>query len=265
MSMANVRVSSICNGIAVWLAFALLGGCGEDSGKVAMPVNASTPPAATPQNSSTVALNSSGPFFPHGTHRVTGDVVLLGLGPAAAAGAWVSTWVQLANGNGYSYVWSHGGTYIVADEQGRWTSWADLPDAELTILTTHGGHQPCAAIIDSSSKEPVRLEVIPEEAFDTVEPPRPSNAKDPSLTGTVYEMTPEGRKPVSGAMIWIEHGFEIQTARALTGREGRYYVCNLPPEVMVYATKAGYVMANVSPVDTTKGIPLDIEIRREGK
>ena len=229
-----------------------------------LPATGNPPPAATSPTPSPNPAFPSGPTFPTGTQRISGEVLVIGQGSGAAAGAWVNIWVQLANGSGYSYVWSHGGSYVVADAQGQWTSWADLPDAELTILTTHGGHQPCAAIVDSSSKDPIRLEVIPEEAFDTVEPPRPSIARDPSLTGMVYEMTPEGRKPVSGAMIWIEHGFEIQTARALTGREGRYYVCNLPPEVVVYATKAGYVMASVWPVDTSKGVPLDIELRREG-
>jgi len=255
--MTNNSNAACRLGLVFAMALATLAGCGGDSSEDPSPAGGALPSAPPP---SSFPVTSTGPFFPLGTHRVTGDAILVGQGPAA--GAWVNIWVQFPS-SGYSYVWAHGGTYVVADAQGHWTTWADLPDAQLTILTTHGGHQPCAAIVDSRSKEPVRLEVIPDEAFDTVEPPRPSIARDPSLTGTVYEMTPEGRKPVSGAMIWIEHGFEIQTARALTGREGRYYVCNLPEEVAIYATKKGYVMASVWPVDTSKGVPLDIEIRRE--
>jgi hypothetical protein len=259
--MTDNRTLAIRIGIAVGLALFLLSGCGDDSGGSG-PVAAVTAPSVSAPPVTPPVTAPQGPMFPVGAHRVSGEAVMVGQGPIA--GAWVNIWVQLGNGSGYSYVWSHGGSYIVANEQGHWDTWADLPDAELTILTTHGGHQPCAAIADSRSTEPVRLEVIPYEAFDTVEPPRPSNAKDPSLTGIVYEMTPEGRKPVAGAQIWIEHGFEIQTARALTGREGRYYVCNLPPEVMVYATKTGYVTTSIWPVDTTKGLPLDIQLRRDG-
>jgi hypothetical protein len=249
------------SGIVIGIALALLAGCGDDTaGSVPLAAGAAPPVTAPPVAPPVTA--PQGPMFPGGNHRVTGEAILVGQGPIA--GAWVNVWVQLSNGSGYSYVWAHGGSYVVANEQGHWDTWADLPDAELTILTTYGGHQPCAAIVDSRSSEPVRLEVIPFDAFDTVEPPRPSNARDPSLTGTVYEVTPEGRKPVSGAMIWIEHGFEIQTARALTGREGRYYVCNLPPEVVISATKTGYVTTSVWPVNTSKGAPLDIELRREG-
>jgi hypothetical protein len=259
--MTSRSIDSIRGGFAIGLALALmlsLLGCGDDS-ESALPVTGSAP-ATSPSPSPRVAT-SPGPSLPYGTHRISGEALLVGQGPAA--GAWVNVWIQTA-ALGISYVYAHGGTYVVADEQGHWDTWADLPDAELTILTTHGGHQPCAAIVDSRSTDPVRLEVIPFEAFDTIEPPRPPGARDPSLTGMVYETTPAGRKPISGAQIWVEHGFEIQTARALTGREGRYYVCNLPPQVDISVTKSGYVGVSVWSVDTSKGVPLDIEMRRNG-
>ena len=264
--MAKERVSWIRNGLAAGIASVLLAACGEDSADTPVAsATGSTPTAPSPPPPPGASgQNTQGPWFPDGDNRVSGEVLLVGQGPEAAAGAWVNIWVQLRTGSGYSYVWAHNGAYVVADERGQWSSWSDLPDSELTILTTHAGQQPCAAIVDSRSRDPVRLEVIPDIAFDTVEPPRPSNARDPSLTGTVYEMTSEGRKPVSGAKVWVEHGFEIQTARALTGREGRYYVCGLPPEIALSVTKSGYVMATVYPIDTSRSPTLDIELRREG-
>ena len=253
----NRPTHPIPGGIAVALVIAVMTACGEESevdtgpsAGIPIPPPVAAPPPQQPP-----------PTFPAVNFQVAGEVFVLGQGPAA--GAQLHIWVSLNSGGGYSYYWATG-SLPVSDVQGRWMT-GFVPPAQLMIMASHPGSvQPCALIVATNTTEPVRLELIPSEAFASSEPPRPPMARDPSLTGMVYEVTPEGRKPVTGANIWIETGFEVAVAATLTSRDGRYYVCNLPPEVALHATKPGYVTSSTYGIDTSTGIPVDIELRPGG-
>jgi hypothetical protein len=160
-----------------------------------------------------------------------------------------------------------------SDQAGHFVSKA-LPPATLTVRAFGNGIylQPCAAVIRTPSSGVTRIEVFPREAFDTTEALRPLNATEPSFVGTVYEMTPAGRKPVSGAelmvgyddadLYWWFDGPSIAATRS--SLEGHYYFCNLPPNIQIFVEKAGFMNTVVLPGAVSTGVPLDIELRRTG-
>ena len=149
-----------------------------------------------------------------------------------------------------------------------------LPPATLTVRAFAKDNflQPCAAIIRTPGTAVTRIELFTRADFDTLDAPRPTNAMEPTLSGTVYEVTPEGRKPVNGAelivgyddapLYWWFDGPTIANARS--GLEGRYYLCNLPPKIQIFVEKAGFMHTLVLPGADSAGAPLDIELRRTG-
>jgi hypothetical protein len=241
--MTDNRTPAIRNGIAVGLALFLLSGCGEDSGgSIAQPITGTPPPATT------------APAQPTGTSQIAGEV-FSAMGPVVGAG--ISIWAQAPQ---FGQYW-HWNGQLVTDEAGRF-SVSGLADAtKITIKVLDDAYrQPCVANVDASTSQTVRVEVVPVGDFDAIDPPRPLTARDPSLTGTVYEIATGIRKPVGGAQVRILNDADIPIATALTGREGRYYLCDLPTVVVVAADKVRYAPVTVRPVDATKGIPLDIEL-----
>ena len=248
--MADKRVSAIRIGIVVGLACALLG-CGEGSGEsTAQPVNGGQPPAALPP--AVTAPPASQSFGPN---QIAGEV-FSAAGPVAGAG--IVLWVQSPIQGWYL----HRNGQLITDAAGRFSA-AGLEDgAKVTVKVIDDAYkQPCAANVVAGTEETIRVELVPLGAFDLPELPRPVSARDPTLTGTVYEGVLGGNgKPLSGVHIQIDNEPVIAIASAMTDREGRYFFCNLPPEVAIRLGKSGYGPMTVSPVDTTKGIPLDIKL-----
>jgi len=246
--MAENRLSGIRNGIAIGLAFALLGGCGEDSAESpAQPVNGSQPPAAFPP--------SNTPSTSMGTRQISGEV-FAALGPVVGAG--IVIWVQSPV---YGWYW-HRNALLVSDTAGHFTATGIENDAKLIIRVIDDAYkQPCVASIDAGASASVRVEVIPVGAFDAIEAPRPSTTRNPSLAGTVYRGTVTDKAPVSSAEVRIENEAAIPIATTLTDREGHYFFCNLPAQVVLGASKLGYYNTTLRPVDTTTGVPVDIYVR----
>jgi hypothetical protein len=183
------------------------------------------------------------------------------VGPLVGAG--ISLWVDSPV---YGLYWNQY-ALLVTDASGHFSATGLENDAPLIIKILDDAYrQPCASRVDADAGESVRVEIVPVTDFDAIDPPRPSAAGDPSLTGAVYESTPGGRKPVSGVQVSVQFRYwndvALPIATALTGRDGRYYLCNLPQEVVVVADKQGYVPTTIRPVDTTSGVPLDIELRQ---
>jgi hypothetical protein len=192
-----------------------------------------------------------------GPHMVNGLVFDANRGPIADAP--INLWVQLAQ-SGYSYWWARGP--LRSDGTGRYSA-VQLPDSSIALWAAPPGYvQPCAIDIDLRRSVTVDIEVMAEETFDSLSPPRPISAGEPTFTGTIYEDTPSGLQPVPGARVWAEK-FEGASAVTLSDQRGRFFLCKLPPSgIEIIVTKTGYKTKSVYPVDTTRSNTLDIVIEK---
>jgi hypothetical protein len=193
-----------------------------------------------------------------GPHTVRGDVSLFGSGPLGDTA--VNLWVNQPNG-GYAYSYINGP--LRTDANGQFTA-SNLPDSHVALWAV--GLQPCAVTADVRGDTSVTVEVFPVEAFDSTSPPRPQlAATEPAVSGQIYEMTADGRKPVAGAVVWLEETMGITYARTLSDLTGNYFVCNiddLPTNAWLTVEADGFQNISVGPVNSPTDVALDIRLVR---
>ena len=194
------------------------------------------------------------PPFPTGGPNVITSTVLErtrdGTKPLAGARVWA--WVQYSNGNGYS------AGSVSSDADGNYR-FPLLPDAFIVLQTGGDYDQPCAATLQLSAPgASANIEAVAAAApiYDPDPPPR-------SITGVVYENTPNGRHPMAGVRVFVETLSEIVTATTTTDAEGRYSVCRLPSTgTFVTPFLPGYQVKATEVVLGDGVIHLDLEMRR---
>jgi hypothetical protein len=205
----------------------------------------------------------TGIAVPPGKNLLQGVVYDAYKGPVANAGINIS--VQTANG-GYNWWYVTGRGYFT-NEVGRYEV-SNLPDGQIQLWGApflQGYVQPCAVIFDITGDTTRDIEVVAIETLNSLAPPRPLTAHEPTLTGTVYEVTPTGRQPVAGALIEADGagGLGWVVANTVTDLNGRYFLCNLPKGMDLLVWKKGYVTKETWPVGGPPSTTLDIEIQRE--
>ena len=101
-----------------------------------------------------------------------------------------------------------------------------LPNATIYLQTDLVGYdEPCSSTLYLNGADATtNLEMVSKSH------PLPELATTlPSITGVVYEMTPNGRQPIAGA--WIDYdvdgGMGLVEATTTTDANGRYAICNL--------------------------------------
>lgn len=208
--------------------------------------------------SATVAVSQTPGVLP-GPYILTGDVASPS-GPIADAE--IDIWVQQPR-MGYSYYWANGP--LRSDGGGHFAA-PNLPDSRLSVFVFAGNHvQPCAVTPRVTGNLSVQVSMLPVEAFDSSDPPRPAIAPEPSVTGQIYERTAAGRQPIAGASVWLEDPLGISFANTLSDREGDYFICNvgsLPTWGWLTVSKEGFQMRSVGPVESGASSMLDIELVR---
>jgi len=185
----------------------------------------------------TYAIPTSCPPFPTGgAYQISGVVserTATGTMPMANVKIWA--WVERGN-NGYA----HGA--VTSDATGHFVV-NGLPNATIYLQADLDGYdQPCSTtIVLNGADASANVEMVSKSH------PLPELAATlPSVTGTVYEVTPNGRKPIAGAWIWydIMGGMGLGEATTTTDENGHYAICNLatmPPwSPDVSAGKTGY-------------------------
>jgi hypothetical protein len=107
------------------------------------------------------------------------------------------------------------------------------------------------------------IEVVREETLQSFAPPRPVTAREPTLTGTVYESTSTGRQPLVGAYLEADgsSGLGLPLANTRTDLNGRYFLCDLQPgmDLMIWKD-GGHLLKEIYPVGGPPSTTLDIEI-----
>jgi hypothetical protein len=188
-----------------------------------------------------------------GQNTLDGDVFAFETGPAP--GGAISLWVD--TGDLLPFTWFN----LFLDDQGHFAA-SHLPDSLIHVTAVSGGHvQPCVVRTHVPRDDAVRVEMIPESSLATFDAPRPQLVLDPTLSGTVYEMTPSGRQPVSGASIAV-HLFmwDNVIAYTMSDRGGGYFLCNLDPRSDIVVWKRGYSQKLLVQLDTSQSQILDIEL-----
>lgn len=182
-------------------------------------------------------------------------------GPIANAG------VDMFVGNGYSYTWASGGIPPVTDADGRLT--AEIGSGSSLIVTgvrKSGYVKPCVARAQGASLE---VEVVAESTLNSLDPPAPlSAAGTVTMSGTVFEMTDAGRRPIAGARVTFEDIDGIVFATTISDLGGHYLICNLQGElptlggIEMWFQKAGFTDVTVAPVNRAQSTVVDIEMKR---
>jgi hypothetical protein len=202
---------------------------------------------------SVTSPTTSQPQPPPGVHTLRGEIADLQSGPVRNAS--INVWIQTAS-FGFSYWWANGP--LRSDDDGRYV--ASVPNGQITMLAFKDGYvQPCAVIVDIESDAVLDVEMISVASLEGPNPPRPRTAVGPLLTGSVFEITSEGKTPVVGASLGAEAYFDGGAASTRSERDGHFLLCNLPQRTYLYVSKAGYETWSGT-VDGSA--PVDIELKR---
>jgi hypothetical protein len=140
----------------------------------------------------------------------------------------------------------HGSTSL--DANGRYVI-SDLPNGhrvKVNAFVPQTLGQPCAARAAMTASSVLDIELVRPGA-------RPTTNSSPTLSGVVFEMTAEGRRPLAG----IPVGFYGDAFPGMvdvftwTGTDGRYEFCNLP-------IGAGNLLAGDCLNDQMMSMPVEI-------
>jgi len=163
--------------------------------------------------------------------RISGFVFepLAGGGRRPVAGASVFGWIDRANGSGYAVQLGTTGP------DGRYQA-SPGPDGGIRVNANKPGYvQPCMASGAVQDGNELDVQLVPRDA-PLVSPVLPA------LTGVVFESTPGGRRPISGAEVSALWWGEYPVVTTVTDSKGEYVLCNLTRSLIdgIWAAKAGY-------------------------
>jgi hypothetical protein len=137
-------------------------------------------------------------------------------GARPAEGAHISLWFQESKSRGFRI----DGT--TTDAGGRYRL-VDVPKGFLVPFAQKSGYdQPCSAATSISSDATVDMELVPSES-----PLPPTTGASPTLSGVVFETTPEGAR-VAIPGVRINWGGDLNVATTHSDAAGRYAFCHLP-------------------------------------
>jgi hypothetical protein len=153
------------------------------------------------------------------------------------------------------------GCSVRADQGGQFRVY--LPDSKVSVHVDKPGFvQPCAVTAEVLTAGTLDVELMAKATLQSFDAPHPRSSSGLSLNGMIFETTGGVRSPIAGAEIWIQHYDDIPVATTLSDLGGRYFGCNLPAGVGVYASKPGYTTAFAA-VDPSQSPTLDVELRPE--
>lgn len=222
----------------------VLGGC-AGSGDSRMPLAPSA--------------GQSGPVAPEGQWRVSGTVWIHGpSGRAAATGGRVFGWVEHGRGGATTGA-------IAVDASGRYAFFVPPTTTVVTVQGLATGHQPCAVVVRPTGDVTADVDVVTDAAAFGAHLPADLAARQPTLSGIVYESTPQGRQPVSNAWVWLDGSFGLgnRVADTRTDADGRYVLCAMPDKVGLVLQVSALGFDLFETTTSLAGLTgLDVELRR---
>ena len=211
----------------------------------------------------TSAARTGPPPTPTGASTVAGIVMeRTPLGDRPLGGANVNGWIQTVS-FGYSYMWANGAR--LSDAEGRYEL-NNLPEgAELQLQVYKDGYvQQCAApplVIGGQMRLDVQLvaRASVSASADTVPPSAPGFRL---ISGVVYEVTNDGRRPAPDAFVDYEPIDDFPAAITRTDAAGRFLLCGIPqtPTVTVGAS-IGFNRVAYQRVPPGRDTNVEVEIK----
>jgi hypothetical protein len=102
------------------------------------------------------------------------------------------------------------------------------------VSASWGKRQPCIASASVQKDTVIDVQVF------TGSPAAPAGPAGPMITGFVYETTPEGRKPLPGAAVWLDLSSDAYIANTETDEAGRFYLCRVNTSARMDVSADGY-------------------------
>jgi hypothetical protein len=160
----------------------------------------------------------------------------------------VHLWIQVSNG-GFARV-------AATDASGRFTT--SLPPGRVFANAMHppDEHQPCLASALVNRDTTIDVELLPLDG-----PSALPSAASPLITGFVYELTPENRKPLRDISISVDAANDVWMAYTRTDDAGRFFLCRVNAPVQMVVSGYGYQDWWQS-IPGTGDMQLEIELRR---
>lgn len=216
-----------------------------------------------------VASNvQTGIVLPPGAHVLQGQVFDAYQGPLAHVAIYM--WDQSSNRGGFTR-----GQVAATDSAGHFEAGiGGGPTDQLYVQTSLQGYfQPCAVTVGSTSDVTRNIELVSAQTLNALAPPPPLAARlAPTLTGTVYEVTPTGRQPLAGANVIVDalDGMGLVVATTQTDLSGHYLLCDWPSgrDVIFEAFKegytgdGGYITSDFGPVDPPQSTTHDFDLKK---
>jgi hypothetical protein len=153
------------------------------------------------------------------------------------------------------------------DADGRYTVGISSGESAKLLTLRNGYSQPCSALTNTAGNG-LDLDVVPDETLSTTGVPSAMPIRQPTLSGLVFELTPNGSRPVPGASVLGDFSGGMGNGTgAITWSDaaGRYLLCGVVDAgwgVSILASKVGYGSAFLSP-DVRVTRVLDIELVRQ--
>jgi hypothetical protein len=150
------------------------------------------------------------------------------------------------------------------DADGRYTVGISSGESAKLLTLRNGYSQPCGALTNTAGNG-LDLDVVPDEILSTTGLPSAMPIRQPTLSGLVFERTPDGPRPIPGTSVLGDFtgGMGNGTgAMTLSDALGRYVLCGVVDAGLgfeIWASKSGYGSAYV-PVDVRVMRVLDIEL-----
>lgn len=214
------------------------GGCGGGTTPTAPPAPSPGPPSGSATISGIVLVHASDGVKPFGNQSLFG-------------------WVETDSGGSTT-------GRIAIDPAGRYSFSVPAGGTRVRIGVV-GAYQPCAITLTPQGNVTQDVRVVTDPLQLGAGLPPELAAIAPTLSGTVYEVTSEGRLPLKDVRVELDGlgGLGLVIATTLTDADGRYLLCGVPQlrGLYLFASKSGYKLFETG-TNLLGQSTLDIELRR---
>jgi Carboxypeptidase regulatory-like domain len=177
-------------------------------------------------------------------------------------GVQVAIWPEPAPTTGSG--WSPG--FGVTDATGHYkiSNWPDWTGTAWVQASKDGYMQQCVATATIQSDTSLDIALTPISNLAVEKSPATTGAVGSrTVSGIVFEVTPDGRRPVENASVGWEHFLDFVVAETRSDSAGRYLLCGLPEGRIVglFAQKPpDTVYVSVDPGTDTV---IDMEVKQQ--
>jgi hypothetical protein len=204
------------------------------------------------------------PIVPTGPTFTLSGIITDSVSGKPIPGAYLAIWPEPFPTSGPG--WSPGSGSTDATGHYKVSGWPDWTGTAWVQASKDGYMQQCVAraTIQSDTSLDIALTAISNLAVDK-SPAMAAAAGSRTVSGVVYESTPDGQQPVENAWVGWEAALDFVVAETRSDSAGRYLLCGLPEEHIdgLFAVKQGYHNVSYVSVDPGTDTVIDIEIKQK--